>query len=60
MKLKDWITEQGDDAAAKILNMKYNRVKSYRLGNAQPKPKDAVKIVRKLKGLVSFEECFHI
>ncbi len=58
MTLKEWIRLVGDDQAARVLRIKPRTARSWREGQRAPRPKDALKIERTLRGKVSFSEIY--
>jgi hypothetical protein len=58
MTLSEYITQIGDDKAAKLFDIDVRVAKSYRLKERQPKPQKAMEMVRKLKGAITLEEIY--
>ena len=65
MKLIEWIAktegkdrDDADKNAAKILGIKPRTAKAIRLMQMRPDPEVAFMIADKLKGVVTFEECY--
>lgn len=55
MNLDQFIEEIGDDAAAKLFDVKPRTAASWRRGERKPRPEKAREIVKTLKGRVPLE-----
>lgn len=58
MKLNEYITLIGDEAAGKIFGVPVRRIVSWRLGARSPRPAMAMKIESITKGRVTFREIY--
>lgn len=55
MKLDQFIEEIGDEAAAKLFDVKPRTVASWRRGERKPRPDKAIEIVKTLRGKIPLE-----
>ena len=58
MKLRDYIGEVGDKAAAGMFRVSPRTTRSWRLGYRAPRTDKAKEIEKVTLGLVKFEDCY--
>ena len=58
MELPEYISEIGDEAAARLFQVATRTVQSWRLRSRAPRPNKAKEIARLTKNKVSVEECY--
>lgn len=58
MTLKEYLTELGDQAAAKKLGISERAARAYRTGARKPRPGTANWIVRKAKGALTLNDIY--
>lgn len=56
--LSEYIAERGDESCARLWGVKPRTVMSWRLGQRQPRPKQAAVILAKSRGELSYESIY--
>ena len=58
MRLSEFITEIGDQAAAGLFDVSERCAASWRRGERKPRPNEAANVVKKSNGKVSYEDIY--